>query len=342
MNLPTTTFQLGKYKVLRKLGNGQFGYVYEALDMALAARKAIKIIELEKPDELLSTLLEANILDKCRHKNIVQINEANVMELNGKQVVVLDLEYADGGSLSSEMEKRFLSVKESICHISSMLSGLEYAHNQGFLHRDIKPANILVSGGVTKLSDFGLATVPTGKIGSGKGYVSHLAPETLTKNVTTIQTDIYASGITLFRLVNQVSDWHSIVVSQKDPQKLITNGTLLNKIGFQPYIPQQIKRILSKACTPILTKRFHSALEMRQALDKLRYNIVWNKNSPDEWSGADNHNSYTMEKSRSARGVISVEFSKNGRMQSDKCKKNICELEAVACMNNIVMNTTFG
>lgn len=319
MNLPSTVFDLGKYRVMRKLGEGAFGTVFYALDRTLNRHKAIKIMSISSPDEYLSQIQEAQILDQCRHKNIVAINEANVLDYTGHKLV-LDLEFLPNGSLESEMRNRWISIKETIAHLKNVLSGLEYAHSLNFLHRDIKPANILLCDEGAKLSDFGLATLTTGLVGSGNGYTTHLAPEVFTSNITSKQTDIFAMGITLYRCVHNINDWRGIIASIPNARNRIHSGKLISYLGYSSLIPQKLKRIINKACNIDPSKRYKSALKMRQALDKLRYNIDWVKSTDYSWIGNDNSsNSYYSDIAQNGRGKSIVTFKKNNRRQRELC-----------------------
>jgi len=192
--LPST---IDKYQIINQIGSGHYGIVAHVLDRALHAEKAIKILDLSDPKKYVEKLEEAQILHKCSHKNIVEINEANIFNVSGQLKVILDLEYIPLGSLEKAMENRYVPISESVKHMLDVLSGLEYAHSQGFLHRDIKPGNILIGNNITKLSDFGLATsFSTSSCGSPQGYTTHLAPEFYNTNSTTILTDIFAAGMT--------------------------------------------------------------------------------------------------------------------------------------------------
>jgi serine/threonine-protein kinase len=282
--LPPT--YIDKYQLIKPLGSGNFGQVYHVFDRALGAEKAIKVLGNTDPAAFMKNLEEAQILNRCRHKHIVTINEANIFVVNGQRRVVLDLEYVPEGSLEAALSNRWVSIKESVSYVRGVLLGLEHAHAQGFLHRDVKPGNILLASTNPKLSDFGLATASgAALIGSAKGYRPHLPPEYYTHPATTAQTDIYAVGITLFRSLSNISDWRAVIQAIPNVTKYLQDGTLLTHIGFEEFIPESLRRIVRKACHPDPTKRFATAAELRQKLDSLRFDVDWIRIADDEWRG---------------------------------------------------------
>ena len=97
---------INKYQIIRPLGDGHFGQVFHAFDLALKAEKAIKVLKTTDPSTFLQGLKEAQILNRCNHKHIVSINEANVFLVDKEQRVVLDLEYIPEGSLESALNVR--------------------------------------------------------------------------------------------------------------------------------------------------------------------------------------------------------------------------------------------
>jgi len=173
---------IDKYQIIHSLGSGSFGSVFRVHDRALNAEKAIKILDVTDPTQFIVSLEEAHILNGCRHKHIVTINEANVFDVLGQARVILDLEYISLGSLQGALESRWVSIQEAVECIRCALLGLEHAHGLGILHRDIKPGNILLGATGAKLSDFGLATTGAvvAPVGSAQGYVTHLPPEFFT------------------------------------------------------------------------------------------------------------------------------------------------------------------
>lgn len=315
MTVPKT---LGKYLIHKRLGGGHFGEVYLPHDRALACDKAIKLIEITDPAEVMKKLEEAQILDKCRHKHIVQINEANIFDNMGHQLLVLDLEYLPEGSLEGELKNRWISAKEACSRICCVLSGLHFAHSNGYLHRDVKPGNVLICADSTKLSDFGLATTALNLAGSDQGYLAHCPPEFYTTNETTIQTDIFAVGLTLFRVVNNIDDWRDLLDKTLNADEHIRKGTLVKAIGFAGFVPERLKRIINKACNPDPTKRYKSALEMKNALDALRFDIEWIMASSNKWLGYTDGNNFEISIAVSKKGYFVI-FKRNDRKDNSKC-----------------------
>lgn len=314
----TTPTTIGKYVLEKRLGGGHFGEVYLAHDRALACNKAIKIITIANPAEIKQKLEEAQILDKCRHKHIVHINEANVFDNGGGHILVLDLEYLPEGSLEGELKNRWISIKEACTRMSCVLSGLYFAHTNGYLHRDVKPGNVLISADSTKLSDFGLATTALSLVGSDQGYLAHCPPEYYTTNQTTVQTDIFATGLTLFRVISNIDDWRGLLDDIDNLDHHIRRGTLVKTIGYEGYVPDKVKRIINKACNPDPLKRYQTALEMKNALDALRFDIEWNKTSRNAWSGYAEGNTYEISLV-SKKGEHLLIFKRNGRKDNSRC-----------------------
>ncbi len=327
--------QIGKYEITAQLGEGAFGNVCLAKDMCLNADKAIKILSVDSPEDYLEKIKEAQILDKCRHKNIIAIKEADVLYFLGRPHLVIDIEYADGGSVEKIMQTQWISIKRAVNIINDILFGLDHAHMQGFLHRDVKPANILIAEGVVKLSDFGLAQYMAAGYGEFNGYLSHLAPESYKTQKTSVLTDIYATGMTFYRIINNINDWQTKLASIPNYRKVVETGSIIKKLGFKPFVPDSIRRIITKACNSNPTKRYQSAQEMQQALNKLKFGMEWTLDKYYQWTAKDGNYEYTMDINQTKKG-FNVIYKKNGRKQSDKCTSVKTELEAVSYAEKIV------
>lgn len=157
---------------------------------------------------------EAAIPYKCQHNHIIKINSGEIINFNGELLFVIDMDLANGQSIDSILKHSYISVVDSLCIIKNILFAVEYSHLQGIIHRDIKPANILIDNGVPKLSDFGLSTALGDIIIPWKWYRTHAAPETFVNNsIATVETDIFALGMTLYRMVNNIPNWERFLQS---------------------------------------------------------------------------------------------------------------------------------
>jgi len=340
MITPTPTV-INKYQVIRPLGAGNFGQVFHVFDRALGTEKAIKVLLTTDPSKFMQNLQEAQILNKCQHKHIVTINEANIFPVNGSQRVVLDLEYIAEGSLEAALASRWVSLGESIRYIRGALHGLEHAHAQGFLHRDVKPGNILLSPKIPKLSDFGLATdAGLSLIGSAKGYRPHLPPEYYSSACTTEQTDVFAVGITLFRALSNIADWRAVISAVPNLPQHLQAGTLIQRLGFEDFIPESLRRIVRKACNPDPTKRFPSAHAFGQRLDALRFNVDWIRLADNEWEGSCANSKLHRCVANLAKREVIVYVK--GRRVKAQCKTCASLAETVAHMNAYVATTTLA
>lgn len=329
---------IDKYQIVSRLGGGSFGEVFRVVDRALQAEKAVKVLAVTDPALFMSSLEEAQILNRCRHKHIVSINEANIFQVSGQPRVVLDLEFVPEGSLEDALRNRWVSIRDSVNALRGALLGLEHAHSQGFLHRDIKPGNILLGSAASKLSDFGLATGPGATLtGSARGYRTHLPAEYFRTRTTTVLTDIFAAGVTLFRATSNFSDWRAVVGAIPNSQLLLDQGRLINHIGFEAYVPKLLKKIVEKACHVDPSKRFQSAKEFCQRLDRIRFGTDWIRVADYEWHGYSTGDAFTCHLSADRNERV---IAKNGRRQNAFCKRYDTLGEATKGIEEHIAETT--
>jgi len=211
------------YRILRELGAGGMGTVYEAHDEKMERDVALKILSRSvsssgKAEQRFEQ--EAWIAGKLSHPNLVKVYERGHWE----ELSYFSMELVDGGSLNdviSNMRRwgrddrwnlEFGSreyIHWAITQIIAAANGLDYAHRQGVIHRDVKPMNLLLSRemGEVKIADFGLAIdAEMSRLttdGSILGTLSYMAPEQILgkQNEIDARTDIYALGVTLFELL---------------------------------------------------------------------------------------------------------------------------------------------
>ena len=277
--------QIGKFLTIGFVGGGNFGKVFKAQDTLLNVERAIKLVQVQNPQEFVDAIFEAQILEKCRHSHIVDIKEVDIHEINGSPVPCIVTEYLSKGSVQGYLENNFVSIRNSCQIISDILFGLEHAHNNGIYHRDIKPGNILFSDtGQAKLSDFGLAYGLANQAFSFAGYNAHLPPEVLEGSAQDHISDHYAVGVTFYRLLNNLvsldlpfaddNEWIKAIKKEKFPKR-----------EYKPYVPEQIFRIVNKAIKSDRGSRFQTCLEFRQAIEKIPLAVEWIPNSEFDWTG---------------------------------------------------------
>jgi len=333
--------QIDKYLLEECLGKGHFGTVYRALDLALKEVKAIKVLNVDNINDFQDKLREAQILSQVRHKHIVSINEANVFEVERAKKLIIDMEFISGGSVETFMQQNFISVKRARNIFIDILLGLEHAHLNGILHRDIKPANIMLGANCAKLSDFGLATmIGPAETGPGYSYTPHEAPESILEGKYTKLTDVFAVGMTLFRVVNNINNWRSLVLDISDLQLALEKASLIRRIGYRNFVPKQLRKIINKATNKDCRIRYQSADEFRRALDRLNPGIEWIPISDSVWEGENPKRDLFSLEIKPTRHAFTLELKKNHRKVNSKCSIFYKLEEAQKVMEEYISETT--
>lgn len=313
---------IDKFQILDHLGNGSFGHVYLCYDPFLQKEIAVKVIKVPDPVKFVSAVKEGQTLDVCRHKHIVDVKDVRATLYNAEPVVIIVMEYLSKGSIQKHIEKRFISVKESCRIIQQSLLGLEQAHNNNVLHRDVKPGNIMFGdNGEAKLSDFGLAINYHCDPSDVLGYRPHQPLEVIEGNPMDKLSDIYATGITFYRLLNNtnklpftfstIDEWLKAVKKDKFPPR-----------QFLPHIPDKVIKVLNKSIHKNKAIRFQNCTDFRQALEKLNFNIDWIYLDNDNWTGQSNGDTYTLNKFKKRTGWV-IDFKKNGVRKNEHCCVNL-------------------
>lgn len=198
---------IGRFRLVRKLGRGGFGEVWEALDSHLGRKVAIKLPIFPLSDQKRSRrfLTEAQAAARLAHPNIVAVYDAGVIESQH----YLAIEYVNGKSLDALVSESPLSPSDSAQLVTRLAQALGYAHDHSIVHRDIKPQNIVLDqDGTPKIVDFGLAKLleqGTGQTidGTVMGTPAYMAPEQAKGEVNRIgpHTDQYSLGAVLYWLI---------------------------------------------------------------------------------------------------------------------------------------------
>ncbi len=255
--------QIGKYPVLRKLGEGATSEVYHCTDPFNARHVAIKVAfpeSFDDPDrgKLYRKLFltEASLAGKLQHPHICQIYDAVADE----SLHYIVMEYVDGGTLEKFCRAEMLLPVDRIVEIVFKCSrALEFAHKAGVTHRDIKPANILYTGETdVKISDFGAALIASGDTTqvSAIGSPAYMSPEQVKEHTLDHQTDIYSMGVVMYHLLTgrlpfQAANNFSLIYQ-------ITNVEPEAPSTFRPEIPDAVEAIVRHAMAKDLSERYRS------------------------------------------------------------------------------------
>jgi serine/threonine protein kinase len=298
---------MGEFEKHERLGAGHFGEVWLEFDRALGVDRAIKYIIPQNVTSPHEVFREAQLLAKLSHPNIIPVHEAGRLE-DGTIYIVMD--HCRRGSVESRFKGRALAMKKARKILVDILRGLEYAHANKILHRDIKPANILCKNATDyMLSDFGLA-IPLDSATPQKiyGYVSHLAPEVITRGRFGEGADVYAAGVTAYRLING----DSMITAFPTVQELkdnIVRGTHPRRDKYKIYVPRKLRAVVNKALEIDPGRRFRSAKEFRHSLEQVNIHCSWRENAVKDgtlWKTEEGGTVTEVQVLRSALGVFTL------------------------------------
>jgi len=266
---PGQTF--GDYKILRLLGRGGMGEVYEAEHVPSGRRVALKVMghALNSDDDRKRFLREGRLAAAISHPHVVYIFGSE--EIGGRPVIAMEL--VQGGTLKERLQRKgSLSIFDAVDSTLQMIDGLQAACNAGILHRDIKPANCFVGpDGTVKVGDFGLSisTIARGESlvtasGAVVGTPSYASPEQLRGQELDVRSDIYSVGASLFYLLLGRPPHQA-----KDLVQLITE--VLDKNPPSPHelraeIPKGLARVIMRCLAKDRAARFPSYAALREAL----------------------------------------------------------------------------
>ncbi len=315
---------LYKYQLVRKIGGGHFGEVWLAHDVTISTEVAVKILD-ESMAPVAENLKEAQVGHKLDHQNVVKVHYADVVNVSGKNIVLIAMDFHPRGSIIGQLNPgNFLSVTNAINIANDILRGLEYLHEQRLFHNDIKPSNIIIgprSEGM--LTDYGISCVSPDlrPAQAPNAYVLHRAPETTIDCNISVQTDIYQVGLTLFRLINGIGLIRDLrdSLGQARFDELKAQDKIPRVADYQLFVPRSVKRIITKATKANPDDRYQSALEMRRALESIRLYGYWAIDSTGRYIGYFNNQIFSYDINKTRHGFKFTAFRK--RLSSGKTTK---------------------
>jgi len=248
-NLPK---RLGRYVILREIGKGAMGIVYEGRDPNIDRRVAIKTARRDvmeasgMADEMMQRFLrEARAAGSLNHPNIITIYDASETD----DVAWIAMEYLVGRDLRQILRESATLPQEEIAAIGAeVCEGLAVAHDAGIVHRDVKPANIMVlENGAIKVTDFGIAHVADSNLtldGSLIGTPHYMSPEQFMGQPVDARSDLFSVGILLYELLTGAKPFNGEALS-----------TVMHQVvKSSPAEPRALNADVSDALYAVITK----------------------------------------------------------------------------------------
>ena len=197
LSLPPGTV-VGRFEIIRELGRGGFGVVYEGKDRDLGRQVAVKVVRPGRiAEEEGKVSREAEAIARLSHPNLITLFEVGRSE----QGPFLVFELLRGKTLDLRIEEGPLPVQEAVHVATEVARGLAHAHAEGVIHRDLKPANVFITNkGQVKVLDFGMAHAFGRRRLSG-GTPAYMAPEQWQDDPEDERTDVFALGVMLYRML---------------------------------------------------------------------------------------------------------------------------------------------
>ncbi|TAJ82619.1 MAG: serine/threonine protein kinase [Gallionellaceae bacterium] len=250
-----TPTRIGRYSIVRELGEGATSNVYLAMrddSFSMVALKQFRSLSQSEWHQKMF-LTEVELGKKMRHKNIVHVLEADLSEKSGAYLV---MEYAHGVSLDQhEHEDTLLPIKTVLSVVEQIAHALRYAAELGVVHRDVKPANIILSpNGTAKLTDFGCA-VPSQELGSVvAGSLAYMSPEQLEGEPLDQRADIYALGAVMYRLLTGKNTFAA--EDNFDARIAILNFPITPIGTYRKELPQALIGVINRAMQKNAAERY--------------------------------------------------------------------------------------
>lgn len=276
-----------KFKLTRLLGAGGMGAVYEAQDLLLGRRVAVKLMKpaIATNGALVQRFVrEARAADSIQHKNIVRVLDLASDDETGSFFIVQEL--LTGESLAERLDREgALTTRAAVEIMVPVLDALAAAHDRGIVHRDVKPENVFLhreaDGHVTpKLIDFGISKVAEGGAGLAKtqtgtalGTPYYMSPEQVRGDASIDhRADQWSAGIMLFELVAGrrpfVGENYNLLILEIMTRRAPRADELV------PGVQHEVATIIARALEPNRDDRFESTAAFRAALEALRADDV--------------------------------------------------------------------
>lgn len=256
---------IGPYTILRLIGKGGMGEVYEAQDSVLSRTVALKIMTVENPEELGKAAKlfthEAKVMAQVNHPNVASFYHLG----NGKGTPYIAMEYVEGVSLDEYLKTTKPDLIQRLFIFNKILAGVHALHRKSVIHGDLKPKNIIIeTGGGIKIIDFGIAHIASESITEAStqnmGSAHYMAPELSKGSRQTVQSEIWSLGIILYQLVANERPFYGNTPTE------VRNKVLEEDISFSVIngwtTAKKYQDIIKKMCRRSLHERYQSINEV--------------------------------------------------------------------------------
>ncbi|RMG42030.1 MAG: serine/threonine protein kinase [Planctomycetota bacterium] len=251
--------KLGKYRIEKRLAEGGFSAVYQAMDTIEGIRVALKVphTHLVTPEVLEDFRREVRLLARLEHPNILPVKDASFID--GYFVIAFPL----GEQTLAERLRRRMSLLTILDYSEQILQATAYAHANRIVHCDIKPENIIIfPGHRLRLTDFGIAKIAARTIrGAGTGTVGHMAPEQAMGRPSP-RSDVFSIGLIIYRMLAGV--WPEWPYDWPPPEYR----------RVRRRVPQDFIDLLRKSLALRPQRRFRDAGQMLNAFRRLRRRVL--------------------------------------------------------------------
>ncbi|HKH48059.1 MAG TPA: serine/threonine-protein kinase, partial [Thermoanaerobaculia bacterium] len=265
--------QMGPYRLLREIGGGGMGTVYEAEDARLGRRVAIKLLPPEYSRDRKAKerfLREARAAAAVDHPNLCTVHD--VGESDGRLYIVLS--FYEGETLRERIRRGPLPIAEAREIAIQVARGLARAHEAGIVHRDIKPANVILTRrGEAKILDFGIARLggddaSLTRTGASWGTPAYMSPEQARGERVDSRTDVWSLGVMLYEMLAGRRPFGGESMEAVIAAILTQKPEPLERV--RPEVPKELARVVDRALAKDPAERYANAAEMLADLESGR------------------------------------------------------------------------